>query len=85
MVSPCEPPASPLLELASVYPEIAQMACPPERALMLLQTNKTFASKFLRATLSARLGSGTERPDFLHGMGLAEALTPLLACQSGAT
>ncbi len=52
-------------------PDIAQMACPPERALMLLQTNKTFASKFLRATLRARLRSGTERPDFLHGMAAA--------------
>lgn len=85
MVSPREPPVFPLLELASVYPDIAQMACPPERALMLLQTNKTFASKFLRATLRARLGSGTERPDFLHGMGLAEALTPLLAKLAGVT
>jgi hypothetical protein len=90
MVSPCEPPASPLLELASVYPEIAQMACPPERALMLLQTNKTFgASKFLRATLHARpmydFRRGTDWPGFLHGMGLAEALAPLLAKLAGVT
>ncbi len=53
---------------------------------MLLQTNKTFgASKFLRATLRAQLIIGTERPNFLHGMGLAEALTPLLAKLAGVT
>jgi hypothetical protein len=93
MVSPCKPPASSLLELASAFPEIAQMACPPERALMLLHTNKTFgASKFLRATLRARpthvykLGTRCEEwPGFLHGMGLAEALTPLLAKLVGVT
>ena len=90
MISPCEPPVVPLLELASVYPEIAQMACPPERALMLLHTNKTFgSSKFLRATLHARpiydFRSGTEWPGFPHGMGLAEALTPLLAKLAGVT
>ena len=57
---------------------------------MLLHTNKTFgASKFLRATLHARrmydFRSGTDWPGFLHGMGLAEALTPLLAKLAGVT
>lgn len=94
MVSLREPSASPLLELVSVYPEIAQMACPPEHALMLLKTNKAFgASKCLHATLHARpnflpiyqLRRGTECPGFLHGIGLAEALTPLLAKLAGVT
>jgi len=85
-----EPPASPLLNLLSVCPEIALMACPPECAVMLLKTNKTFGtSKFLRAKLQARriydVRSGTEWPGFLHGMGLAEALTPLLAKLAGVT
>jgi hypothetical protein len=85
-----KPSAFPLLELARRLPDLAQMACPPERALTLLQTNKTFgASKFLRATLRARpmhdFRSGTEWSGFLYGMGLAEALTPLLAKLAGVT
>lgn len=89
MVSPCKPLVVPLLELVLVYPEVAQMACPPERALMLLQTNKTFgASKFLRATLHARPMydfRSRNQSGFLHGMGLAEALAPLLAKLAGVT
>jgi hypothetical protein len=89
-VSTPAPPAFPLLELARRFPELAQLACPPERALMLLATCNAFgALRVLRAELRVRnmydFNNGPRGRGFMHGMGLTDALTPLLAKLAGVT
>jgi len=79
-----------LLLIAQTVPEILKMLCPPERAIMLLNTHRGFWGLLtgdVRVTWrliyktydKQKCGNPEDGSGFLHGMGLAEALEPVLA------
>jgi len=84
----------PLLELLTSLPELVHMWCPPERGVMLVNTSECFWGKLVADVepRSARRfktydkekwGNYHDGSGFVHGMGLAEALGPLLAKLKG--
>lgn len=88
------PRCFPLLELLTSLPELVHMWCPPERGVMLVNTSKCFWGKLVadvRPRYAIRFktydwekrGNYHDGSGFVHGMGLAEALEPLLAKLKG--
>jgi len=79
-----------LLVFAGRYPELAKMVCPPERAIMLLNTHRDFwrlltgdvivkRNRRFKTYDLEKWGNYQDGSGFVHGMGLAEALEPVLA------
>jgi hypothetical protein len=84
----------PLLELLTSLPELVHMWCPPERGVLLVNTSRDFwgildadvrplyAMRF-KTYDKEKWGNYHDGSGFVHGMGLAEALEPLLAKLKG--